>query len=157
MLIDVGEFLKEPPGALLKRKIQISAQKIDNEVRTKKPTVGKVELKRTDKGINSNYKINSTVGLICFRCAEEFEKKISLNFNTQYRLAQADLPQAVFEEEQDEGFFYILPNNKIDPWLAIRQEILLSLPMKILCRKSCRGICLKCGQNLNKNKCRCQK
>ena len=43
-----------------------------------------------------------------------------------------------------------------DPWLDItddvRQEILLSYPVRFLCREDCRGLCPRCGTNLNESK-----
>ena len=39
----------------------------------------------------------------------------------------------------------------------IRQEILLNLPGKILCQGDCKGICSKCGINLNEENCECIK
>lgn len=156
MLIDINELLKAQKGALLKTEIKIPAQKIDNEIRIKKPIRGKAVLEKIDEGVKVKYKIEAILGLICFRCAEEFEKEIKLSFLTKYHLTPL-AKKINFNEEQDNGFFYIPLDNKIDPWSAIRQEIILSLPMKILCKKSCRGICLKCGRNLNKNKCQCKK
>lgn len=35
----------------------------------------------------------------------------------------------------------------------IRQEILLSVPVKVLCREDCRGLCARCGTNLNERRC----
>lgn len=37
----------------------------------------------------------------------------------------------------------------------IRQEILLSYPVKFLCNESCQGLCLRCGKNLNEGRCSC--
>ena len=37
----------------------------------------------------------------------------------------------------------------------LRQEILLTYPMKLLCKEDCRGLCPKCGANLNEGACRC--
>jgi uncharacterized protein len=38
----------------------------------------------------------------------------------------------------------------------IRQEILLSYPVRFLCRESCRGLCPRCGANLNRESCHCK-
>ncbi len=38
---------------------------------------------------------------------------------------------------------------------VIREEILLSFPAKILCSDSCKGLCARCGADLNKERCRC--
>ncbi len=37
----------------------------------------------------------------------------------------------------------------------IREEILLSFPAKILCSDSCKGLCARCGADLNTERCRC--
>lgn len=37
----------------------------------------------------------------------------------------------------------------------IREDILISLPHRLLCRKNCKGFCFHCGQNLNLKKCSC--
>ncbi len=37
----------------------------------------------------------------------------------------------------------------------IREDILILLPHRLLCSENCKGICFKCGKNLNKNKCSC--
>ena len=39
----------------------------------------------------------------------------------------------------------------------IRQEVLLNLPLKLLCTEDCQGICPDCGANLNVEECRCKK
>ncbi|OGX35536.1 MAG: hypothetical protein A3C36_05530 [Omnitrophica WOR_2 bacterium RIFCSPHIGHO2_02_FULL_52_10] len=37
----------------------------------------------------------------------------------------------------------------------IRQELILNLPFRILCREDCRGLCVECGANLNDERCAC--
>ena len=37
----------------------------------------------------------------------------------------------------------------------VRQEILLSYPVTFLCREDCKGLCPRCGQNLNEKRCAC--
>ena len=36
-------------------------------------------------------------------------------------------------------------------------EILIQWPLKVLCKEDCKGICSKCGQNLNHGECDCEK
>jgi uncharacterized metal-binding protein YceD (DUF177 family) len=37
----------------------------------------------------------------------------------------------------------------------VRDAAILSLPMKILCREDCKGLCAACGRNLNEGDCGC--
>jgi len=39
---------------------------------------------------------------------------------------------------------------------VLREQVLLALPMKVICRSDCRGLCPNCGANLNHEECRCE-
>ena len=55
----------------------------------------------------------------------------------------ADLDVSVYEDE------------KIDLEELAREQILLNLPTQALCREDCKGLCPKCGANLNETNCDC--
>jgi uncharacterized protein len=57
-------------------------------------------------------------------------------------------------EELDYDFF---DGEAIEIDGLIAEQIFLSLPFKVLCSESCRGICPRCGVNLNEESCRCEK
>jgi uncharacterized protein len=57
--------------------------------------------------------------------------------------------------EAEEGAFTIDENQEIDLSEAVRQYMLLALPMKPLCREECAGLCPSCGHNLNLGPCGC--
>ena len=54
----------------------------------------------------------------------------------------------------DEGY---LNKTVFDSEVFIYNEILVNLPMKVLCRTDCKGICNRCGANLNMGSCKCDK
>ncbi|MEM7816404.1 MAG: DUF177 domain-containing protein [Candidatus Aenigmatarchaeota archaeon] len=60
---------------------------------------------------------------------------------------------------QDFKFFYEVKElgDYLDMDEKIREEILLDFPMKVLCREDCKGLCPKCGLNLNFYECNCRK
>ena len=86
--------------------------------------------------ISVSLKIDAIMHLNCNRCLEEFtlpwSKEIKLNFPIENK-------------------------REIDLADNLREEIILSYPLKPLCRKDCLGLCPNCGQNLNKRKCNCNK
>jgi uncharacterized protein len=59
------------------------------------------------------------------------------------------------EIPDDADSFTIDEHHILDLSEAIRQNALLTIPMKILCRKDCAGLCQECGKNLNKGPCGC--
>lgn len=94
----------------------------------------KLELKLDIKG---NYHT------LCYRCAN---KTIApLMFTASDRLTQ---------DPNDEDCI-LIQNNSFDITTYVHKEILLNLPFRALCKKGCKGLCDKCGIDLNKKKCNC--
>ncbi|MEG1706531.1 MAG: DUF177 domain-containing protein, partial [Clostridia bacterium] len=50
---------------------------------------------------------------------------------------------------------YLLEGTKLNIQKAVEDEIVLALPISILCQENCKGLCPKCGINLNKSTCSC--
>ena len=49
----------------------------------------------------------------------------------------------------------VLPRRELDLGELMREQFVLALPMKPLCREACKGLCPQCGTNLNKATCDC--
>lgn len=58
------------------------------------------------------------------------------------------------ENEEDDRFVEV-PDGRLDLDALVREDILLGLPTKFLCRDDCKGICPVCGRNLNDGPCGC--
>jgi DUF177 domain-containing protein len=91
----------------------------------------------------------------CARCAEEFD----IDAEHPFRFVLA--PKAVgFGEETDlrteDMEFSLYEGEEIDLSPLIREQLLLSLPTRPLCREDCRGLCPHCGINLNRGTCGCK-
>ncbi len=82
----------------------------------------------------------------CDRCASP----VSRNFHFQFR--HTLVPQ-LSEESGDD--YIEAPDYKLDTDTLLRDDILLALPSKRLCKESCKGLCPKCGKNLNEGSCGC--
>lgn len=98
--------------------------------------------------------LHASTTAICARCAEEFAEGGARDF--RFVLA----PKAIgFDKDQnlsDEDLeFSLYDGDQIDLAPLIREQFLLSLPTRPLCREDCRGLCPKCGINLNNAQCSC--
>lgn len=60
------------------------------------------------------------------------------------------------ESYEEEGDLIYYTEDKLDLSDDIMDMVILSLPMKPLCNKKCKGLCPKCGINLNENQCDCE-
>jgi uncharacterized protein len=88
----------------------------------------------------------------CARCLEHFRVSIEAPFS--YVLAPRVAPEAQLEAEDLDLSFY--EGEEIDVSPLVREQVLLSLPTRPLCREDCRGLCPSCGADLNSGDCRCR-
>ncbi len=91
-----------------------------------------------------------TIAIPCGRCLEEVEQVFRLTIEKEISLEGGS------EETAMDGFSF-MAGTSLDVDQLIFGEILVSWPMKVLCREDCKGICKRCGANLNLTECQCQK
>lgn len=90
----------------------------------------------------------------CSRCAEEFDRPSHRRF--RYVLApkvMSDENDFALKAEDLEFSFY--QGDEVDLTPLIREQVLLMLAERPLCREECRGLCPQCGANLNEGDCGC--
>ena len=68
---------------------------------------------------------------------------------------QVDKLLATAIERQESDTIITVPDMKLDVDEFVYSEVILDLPSKHLCREDCKGICFKCGKNLNEGECGC--
>lgn len=93
--------------------------------------------------------------LLCARCLEPMTERLTGNFDLIFRPESVDgdgRERAISEEETEIGYYEVSGLLLED---VMREQVLLSLPARTLCRPDCMGLCQHCGQNLNQAKCRC--
>ena len=140
LLVNLKDVAKAPVGSHAEIKINEIIDSPDKEKLTvSTPLIGNIKFTNFEKQIAAEFNLSLKIKLICFRCGEVFSKKNNLIFKKTYKLSDLNAHQNL----------NILP--------AIYEEIILSIPIQPLCKKTCKGRCQKCGQNLNIKKCQCEK
>lgn len=111
-----------------------------------------IRMDKSNSQIVIDAEIKSKVTLTCDRCNDDFTIELSNSFKNVYLFSNE--PQI----SEDENVYYLnRETDKIDLTEDIRDYARLSIPMKILCDEDCKGLCMKCGTNLNKSSCDCEK
>jgi uncharacterized protein len=64
-------------------------------------------------------------------------------------------PEEEVELSEPDLTFGFYRDELIDVDALVREQIRLALPFRLLCREDCRGLCQKCGADLNRNPCSC--
>ncbi len=86
----------------------------------------------------------------CDRCAENFDREIDFPLDVVLVTELAD------EDHEDEWVFP-LEGDSADLDDIVRTVFVLNLDSKLLCKEDCKGLCCRCGKNLNSGPCSCQK
>lgn len=90
-----------------------------------------------------------TVELPCDRCLQPTDVKIMIDFEQDVYAPEA-IPETMDADEQE-----FLQGYQLDVQALIHHEVVMNWPLKILCREDCRGLCAKCGKDLNEGECGC--
>lgn len=86
----------------------------------------------------------------CDRCNDEFDTKLKSHYMITYLFVKSPA------DRDDDNLYYLSPEtDKIDLKPDVIDYAVLSVPMKKLCQEECKGLCSKCGANLNRESCRC--
>ena len=99
--------------------------------------------------------LDARVPLVCGRCLEPFELRVSPDVDTRFLPA----PEGRAEERElaaDDLETDVYVHGQLDLSALVETETTLALPMKPLCRDDCRGLCSVCGGNRNVTACACR-
>jgi len=85
----------------------------------------------------------------CDRCLTEVTHAFDIEVSKEANLNDTDV-----NDEDSEEMSYLV-DGKLDVDKLVYEELLVNLPAKTLCKETCKGLCKKCGKNLNFNNCDC--
>ena len=111
--------------------------------------------KQAIQDIRVQGELSTRVEVACARCLEPVERDIERNFDLLYRPLGTDAGReeiSVTTAEAEIGYYtgdgLLLED-------VVREQVLLAVPIKIVCREECHGLCPHCGKNLNEGSCDC--
>ena len=128
-----------------------------NDFRQSGPLVWSAHVERAGEEIRVTGSLTGAVEWSCSRCLEPAQCGISRSFDLFFRqrdeeFFDEDDDVELTEEDMRTSFF---SGTQLEIGDVIREQVLLALPMKVLCRVDCKGLCPVCGTNLNTNSCNC--
>lgn len=86
----------------------------------------------------------------CDRCLENVPTEFKIEFRKKI-----DFNHLEEDEDEKQEISNFITGYDLDVDQLIYNEILVNWPMKVLCQEDCKGICKKCGKNLNEGSCEC--
>jgi DUF177 domain-containing protein len=103
--------------------------------------------------------ITITIELSCSRCLAEFKNHLKRRFTLRFSRESADETHTAGEKEIEVTDAYVgltfFTGESIDFTDTVQEQVVLALPYKPLCRETCKGLCPRCGTDLNAGPCGC--
>jgi len=131
----------------------------DNELQRTGPVHATVFLKRNgvDRVLLTG-EIRGSVAFACDRCLENYTMDIDDSFVLDLEYAPGNrIESGEHEISHSEMDMIYLQEPVVDIFEILSQQIFLLAPEKHLCQESCRGLCPRCGINLNLQTCDCKR
>jgi len=159
MIIDLSELRKK------KAPLHVEVDFSEEQLKLRSPLASLAskahsELRVTLSGerLTVDGRVAADLDVTCCRCAKSFSQSVVKEFSVQYwpdpKADKEGEEQELSYDELDIGFYR---EDKIDLSAVVTEQILLEIPMKPVCRESCRGLCDQCGADLNSETCECIK
>ena len=93
--------------------------------------------------------VSTTLHATCDRCAAEFLREVSYP-------VEAVLTRELEDEDAADEWTFLVDNDSADLDEILTTAFVLNMDSKLLCRPDCKGLCFRCGKNLNDGPCGCR-
>lgn len=107
------------------------------------------------KDIRLNGELCTSLEVPCARCLEPVTQDVRRNFDLLYRPLGVDAGREEMSVTGAEAEISYYQGEGLLLEDALREQVLLSVPLKAICREDCKGLCPHCGKNLNVEPCSC--
>jgi len=128
---------------------------VDERVKLTAPATvnGKIRLAGNEVFVNGH--VDTRAQVECDRCLKPIELPVNADFELEYISSSEYESSAVAELTEAEMSVSVFDGDAIDVDEIVKEQILLAVPTRMLCREDCKGICPQCGTDMNTGECNC--
>ncbi len=100
--------------------------------------------------------LHTRLEMVCARCLDTVVEEVSREFDLYYRPLSTVSKEDEVRLRLDDTEIGFFQGEGLFLTDVLAEQVNLALPMKVICRSDCRGLCPNCGVNLNDEECRCE-
>ena len=151
MLLGLSKII-DCPGASVpfETSVDLSDLRYGTSYPVSEPVLATGTVRNTAGVLMMTGSITTCIHGICDRCASEFDREIDFPIDVV-------LVTELANEENEDEWVFPLEGDSADLDDIVRTVFVLNLDSKLLCDEDCKGLCCRCGKNLNDGPCSCQK
>ena len=117
------------------------------EVRSPAKAIGSI--KNIAGVLTLSAEVEADAVCICARCLKEFDRHVHMHTDAVIKDGE--------EQDDDSPDVYYLDGDYVDVDEIIVTDFVLNMEERVLCKEDCKGLCEKCGADLNESPCSCKK
>jgi uncharacterized protein len=128
---------------------------LDERVSVVEPVsvTGNVRIAGAEVFVNGHIETRAQVE--CDRCLQQVETPVKADFELQYIGGNEYASSEAAELTEDDMSVSVFDGKAIDVDEIVKEQILLAVPTRMLCRPDCKGLCPDCGVDKNTTRCAC--
>ena len=151
MLLGLAKIIDCPGESVsFSTSVDLSDLQYGNSFPVSEPVLAEGFVRNTAGVLVMKGEVRTTIHGVCDRCARDFtaEKVFPID---------AVLVTELNDEENEDEWVFPLEGDCADLDDIVRTVFVLNMDSKLLCRPDCKGLCCRCGKNLNDGPCDCKK
>jgi len=156
MIFNVAQLMKSLVGTSLTEELGEGYVQLDEDLHLVSPITGHVRMRRVDQGLLIDGWVDLILEQTCSRCLKQFEQPMHVTFEERFYPTLDVVTGVPLPPIEEDEVFPINEHHEVDLTEAIRQNVLLAIPMVTLCDPGCAGLCSQCGHDLNLGPCQCE-
>ena len=151
MLLDLHEIINSPGASVaFSESVDLSDLQFGTCYPVTEPVLSSGTVRNTADVLVMKGRITTRLHGVCDRCAAAFTQDVELPIDVV-------LVDALSNEENEDEWVFSLEADSADLEDIVRTVFVLNMDSKLLCKPDCKGLCCRCGKNLNEGPCQCQK
>lgn len=151
MLLGLSKIIDSPGASVpFSTSVDLSDLRYGITQPVSEPVLAEGTVRNTAGVLMMKGNVSTTIHGICDRCATEFSREIQFPID-------AVLVTELSNEENEDEWVFPLVGDSADLDDIVRTVFVLNLDSKLLCKDDCKGLCCRCGKNLNDGPCTCEK
>ena len=151
MLLGLGQIIDRPGESVpFSTSVDLSDLRYGTSYPVSEPVLASGTVRNTAGVLVMKGSIKTCIHGVCDRCAVDFDRDV------EYPIDVVLVTELTNEENEDEWVFPLVADSA-DLDDIVRTVFVLNMDSKLLCKPDCKGLCCKCGKNLNEGPCDCKK
>ena len=150
MLLDLSRIIAVPGGVVpFETSLDLHTMQFGGCQPVTEPVVAKGRVRNAAGVLELSGTVSTTLHAVCDRCAAAFARPV------EYPI-EAVLVTSLGSDDFEDPWVFELVDDRADLDDIVTTAFVLNMDQKLLCREDCKGLCFRCGKNLNEGPCDCK-